>query len=280
MGKFFRGYFKLFAAVILSLFALSGCGQNSAGEEKITLAGSTSMEKVTEALSEGFRAKNPKATVTAEYIGTGAGVEALVKKKADIGNASRELKQAEKDKGATPNVIAYDAIAIIVDKNNQVRALKSEELSAIYGGKVKNWSELGGADKPIIVIGRENGSGTRDAFEETLKLKNKCAYAQELDSTGAVIARVASTEGAIGYVSLDALSDKVSLVSLNGTVPSEETVKDGSYSLSRPFIMATRGKLEEQSPAVRKWFSFVFSEDGKALIKKAGLVPVSGDNAK
>nr|MCR5773734.1 phosphate ABC transporter substrate-binding protein [Lachnospiraceae bacterium] len=169
----------------------------------ISLAGSTSMEKLCEAMSESFMEANPGVTVTIEYTGSGAGLESLASGSVDIGNASRSLKDDEKANGAVENIVAIDGIAVIIDKANSITDISAEDLVKVYKGEVTNWSELGGADQPVVVIGREAGSGTRDAFEELMDIKDACAYAQELDSTGAVLAKVAATPGAIGYVSLD-----------------------------------------------------------------------------
>lgn len=181
------------------------------------------MEKVCEALSEDFMANNPDIKVTTEYTGSGAGLEALEAGSVDIGNSSRELSDEEKSAGAVENVIALDGIAVVSDTENNVEDLTTEQLSDIYTGKITNWKELNGKDESIVVIGREAGSGTRDAFEELLEIADKCEYAQELDSTGGVMATVASTRGAIGYVSMDVLDDTVKALKLNGAEASEKT---------------------------------------------------------
>lgn len=239
---------------------------------KITLAGSTSMEKLCEALSESFMEKYPDITVTAEYTGSGAGIEALNAGSVDIGNASRALKDGEKENGAVENIVAIDGIAVITDKDNSVSGLTAEQLTSIYTGEITNWSELGGKDEAIVVIGRENGSGTRGAFEELLGIEDNCKYAQELDSTGAVLAKTASTPGAIGYVSLDVVNDTVIALTLNGSEATEENIIAGEYLLSRPFVMATRGEISEQSELVQTWFDYIQSEDGKNVIKGIGLI--------
>lgn len=238
----------------------------------ISLAGSTSMEKVCEALSESFMEKYPDITVTVEYTGSGAGLESLAAGSIDIGNASRGLKDSEVQTGAVGNTIALDGIAVIVDKENAVTDLTSEQLKQIYTGEVSNWSDLGGADEAIVVIGREAGSGTRDAFEELLELKDACSYAQELDSTGAVLAKVSSTPGAIGYVSLDVVDDSVIAESLDGVAATEENIIAGKYLLQRPFVMATMGEISAQNELVKTWFDYVSSEEGASVIKKVGLI--------
>ena len=226
----------------------------------ISMVGSTSMEKLANALSEAFMEEYPDVTVTAEFVGSGAGIEAVTNGTADIGNSSRSLKDEEKAAGVVENVVAIDGIAVCVDPANEVADLTKEQLTNIYNGTVTNWKEVGGADEPIIVIGREAGSGTRGAFEELVDLVDGCKYANELDSTGAVIAKVASTPGAIGYASLDALDDSVKALSLEGVEATAENIKAGNYFLSRPFVMATKGEISEQNDLVQAWFDFVLRE--------------------
>lgn len=238
----------------------------------VSMAGSTSMEKLANAVAESFMAKYPGVTVTAEFTGSSAGVEAVLAGSVDIGNSSRELKEEEIAAGAVSNVVAIDGIAVVVDPANTVTDLTKDQLISIYKGEVKNWSELGGADAPIVVVGREAGSGTRGAFEELLEIQDACAYASELDSTGAVIAKVAATPGAVGYVSLDAINDTVKAVSLEGVEATPENIKAGSYFLSRPFVMATKGEIAEQSDAVKALFDYLASDEGKEVITGAGLI--------
>ena len=238
----------------------------------ISMVGSTSMEKLANALSEAFMEKYPDVTVTAEFVGSGAGVEAVTNGTADIGNSSRSLKDEEKAAGVVENVVAIDGIAVCVDPANEVANLTKEQLTNIYNGTVTNWKEVGGADEPIIVIGREAGSGTRGAFEELVDLVDGCKYANELDSTGAVIAKVASTPGAIGYASLDALDDSVKALSLEGVEATAENIKAGNYFLSRPFVMATKGEISEQSDLVKALFDFIYSDEGSELVKSVGLI--------
>ena len=240
----------------------------------ISMVGSTSMEKLANALSEAFMEEYPDVTVTAEFVGSGAGIEAVTNGTADIGNSSRSLKDEEKAAGVVENVVAIDGIAVCVDPANEVADLTKEQLTNIYNGTITNWKEVGGADEPIIVIGREAGSGTRGAFEELVDLKDACKYANELDSTGAVIAKVASTPGAIGYASLDALDDSVKALSLEGVEATAENIKAGNYFLSRPFVMATKGKISEQNDLVRAWFDFVLGDEGQQVASEVGLITV------
>lgn len=240
----------------------------------ISMVGSTSMEKLANALSEAFMEAYPDVTVTAEFVGSGAGIEAVTNGTADIGNSSRSLKDEEKAAGVVENVVAIDGIAVCVDPANEVADLTKEQLTNIYNGTVTNWKDVGGADEPIIVIGREAGSGTRGAFEELVDLVDGCKYANELDSTGAVIAKVASTPGAIGYASLDALDDSVKALSLEGVEATAENIKAGNYFLSRPFVMATKGEISEQNDLVQAWFDFVLGDEGQQVASEVGLITV------
>ena len=285
---------SLLVAASMMTFGLAGCGSTDTGNTdassdanqstdtttdassdlsgSISLAGSTSMEKLCEALSESFMEKYPNISVTVEYTGSGAGLESLAAGSVDIGNASRHLKEEETSAGAVENVVAIDGIAVITDKDNEVTDVSAEDLAKIYKGEITNWSELGGQDEAIVVIGREAGSGTRDAFEELLDVADACQYAQELDSTGGVLAKVAATPGAIGYVSLDVVDDTIQTVSLDGVAPTEENILAGDYLLSRPFVMSTNGEISEQNELVQTWFDYVNSEDGKNVISSVGLI--------
>ena len=251
------------ALSVAALLTMTACGSTSeptaaaAAEQTteapksvsgtVSLAGSTSMQKLCEAMIESFSEAYPDITVTAEYTGSGAGLEAVAAGKTDIGNSSRALKDSEKAAGVEENIVAIDGIAVIANKAGKVLDLTTEQLSDIYTGKITNWKDLGGDDEAIVVIGREAGSGTRGAFEELLKIEDKCAYAQELDSTGGVLAKVAATPGSIGYVSLDVVDDTVAALSLDGVAPTEENIVAGSYILSRPFVWPPRVPLTHRA---------------------------------
>lgn len=283
MKKNLKKMIAICLAGVLTL-GLCACGEEKntdetgkAGKElsgKITMAGSTSMEKLANALAEVFMEKNNGVTVTAEFTGSSAGVESVLAGSVDIGNASRNLKDSEKESGAVENIVAIDGIAVIVNTSNSVKALTKAELTSIYKGEIKNWKELGGNDEPIVVIGREAGSGTRGAFEEILELEDACNYALELDSTGTVVAKTASTTGAIGYVSLDMVDTTVSAVELDGQAATADNIKAGTYFLSRPFVMATKGSISEQSQLIQEFFTYLSSEEGKQLIQSVGLITV------
>lgn len=240
----------------------------------VSMAGSTSMEKLANAVAESFMAKYPGITVTAEFTGSSAGVEAVTAGSVDIGNSSRALKEEEKAAGVVENIVAIDGIAVVVDPANTVTGLTKDQLISIYTGKTKNWSEVGGEDAPVVVVGREAGSGTRGAFEELLEVEDACAYASELDSTGAVIAKVASTPGAVGYVSLDAIDDSVTALALEGVEATADNIIGGNYFLCRPFVMATKGEISEQSEAVQALFEYLASDEGKEVISGVGLIVV------
>lgn len=258
--------------------AAAGADTEAAGADttalkgSITLAGSTSMEKFSNALAEAFMDKYPDVTVQAEFTGSSAGVEAVLSGQSDIGNSSRELKEEEKTKGAVENIVAIDGIAVITNPAGTIGDLTKDQLISIYNGTVTNWKDLGGDSQPIVVVGREAGSGTRGAFEEILSLVDECKYANELDSTGAVMAKVASTPGAIGYVSLDVIDETVKVFTLGGVEANEANIKSGDYFLSRPFVMATNGEISAQSDLVKALFEYVNSSEGQELVKSVGLI--------
>ncbi len=240
----------------------------------ISMSGSTSMEKVANALRESFMEKYPDVSVSVEFTGSSAGVEAVLSGTSDIGNSSRNLTDDEKSAGAVENIMAIDGIAVAVDTANTVTNLTKDQLTEIYTGAVTNWSAVGGEDMPIVVVGREAGSGTRGAFEEILGVEDQCAYANELDSTGAVMAKVASTPGTIGYISLDAIDDSVAVLQLDGVDATAENIKAGTYFLNRPFVMATNGEISAQSDLIQAWFEYVFSAEGQEVVANAGLITV------
>lgn len=269
--------FGILMACVLCL-GLTACGGSGSGSEggsvsgKVSLNGSTSMEKFVNALSEAITEQYPDLKLEAQFTGTSAGIEALNSGSADIGDASRALSDEEKAKGIVENIVAIDGIAMITNKSNKVTDITTDQLKKIYTGEITNWKDLGGDDQAIVVIGRESGSGTRSAFEELLEVEDQCQYAQELNETGAVLAKVAETKGAIGYVSLDVIDDSVTTMKLNGVEASEETIKDGSYMLQRPFVMATKGEISEQNEKVKAVFDFIDSDAGQEVIKKVGLI--------
>ena len=240
----------------------------------VSTDGSTSMEKVIGALSEAFMEANSKVTVTYNPTGSGTGIQAVQEGRCDIGLSSRALKDEEKASGLQETVLAYDGIAIIVNPANPVEDLTLEQIADIYTGKITNWSELGGSDSEIVLIGREAGSGTRSGFEEIVEVKDLCQYRQELSSTGDVIATVAQNPGAIGYASLASVKETVKAVKVGGVTPSEETVKDGTYAIQRPFVLVTKEGVT-LSETAQAFFDYAVSKDANAVIVAAGVVPAN-----
>lgn len=273
---------KKILGVLLTLvlcLGLTACGgSDDSGEGSaevsgnVSLSGSTSMEKFVNAIKEAIVEDYPNLILEPQFTGSSAGLEAVLAGTADIGNSSRGLKEEEKSKGLEENIVAIDGIAIITHKSNKVDNLTTDQLKKIYTGEITNWSEVGGSDQAIVVMGREAGSGTRGAFEEILEIEDACKYAQELNETGAVVAKVGETEGAIGYISLDNITKTVKALKLDDVEANEDTVKDGSYTLQRPFVMATKGKISEQSKEVKAIFEFIESEKGQEVLKAVGLV--------
>ena len=239
----------------------------------VATGGSTSMKNVIAALTEGFAEVEPGVTVSYDPTGSGAGITGATDKTLDIGLSSRGLKDEEKN-DVDGTVIALDGIAIIVNKASKVEDLTVDKLKQMFTGEITNWADVGGDDVEIVLIGREAGSGTRDGFESIVDVKDSCKYAQELTATGAVISAVEANPLAIGYASLSAVGDTVKMVTVGGVECSEETVKDGSYEVQRPFVFVTNKSvtLSEQAQA---FFDFATSTDAADLIRTAGAVPVN-----
>lgn len=243
-------------------------------EGTVATDGSTSMEKVIGALGEAFTEENQKVDFSYNPTGSGSGISAVANETCDIGLSSRYLKDEEKEEGLEETVLAFDGIAVIVNTANTVSDLTLEQISDIYTGKITNWSEVGGEDAEIVVIGREAGSGTRDGFESITGTEDACVLRQELTSTGDVIATVKSNENAIGYASLASVDETVSAVSVDGVAPSAETVLDESYAIQRPFILVTKEGVQ-LSDAAQAFVDFALSEEAKSVIESAGVVPAN-----
>lgn len=241
----------------------------------VTTNGSTSMEKVIGSLGEAFEALYDGVTVEYSATGSGSGIQAVIDGTCEIGLSSRALTDDEVAEGLTGTVIAYDAIAVIVDTSNTVTELTLDQIASIFKGEVTNWSELGGEDAEIVVIGREAGSGTRGGFEEIVGVEDECDYDQELTSTGDVITSVSTTPGAIGYASLASVSDSVTTVTVDGVYPSEATVLDETYAIVRPFVFVTKTDATLSTVAATFFNWATTSDDAKTLITNAGAVPVS-----
>ena len=260
---------RLLAVALLIVGMFTGCGGN---RDAVATDGSPSMNKVIGALGEAFE-NDTGITVTYNATGSGAGIQAVLEGRCDIGLSSRNLKDEEKAKGLEGTVLAYDGIAIIVNPNNPVSDLDVETIAKIYTGEIKNWKEVGGNDAEIVLIVREAGSGTRDGFESITDTEDKCKYRQELTSTGDVITTVASNPAAIGYASLASVKDTVKALTVGGIAPSEETIKDGSYVVQRPFVIVTK-KDATLSESAKKFFDYITSEAANEIISGAGVVPV------
>ena len=290
MKKITRRSFLTVCGAVAAAAALTACGGSASSSAStaassaassaaaalsgnVAAGGSTSMKNVIAALTEGFAEVEPGVTVSYDPTGSGAGITGAADKTLDIGLSSRALKDDEKaDVDGT--TIALDGIAIIVNNASKVEDLTVDQLKQMFTGEITNWSEVGGDDGEIVLIGREAGSGTRDGFESIVDVKDSCKYAQELTATGAVISAVEANPLAIGYASLSAVGDTVKMVTVGGVECSEETVKDGSYEVQRPFVFVTNKSvaLSEQAQA---FFDFATSADAADLIRTAGAVPVN-----
>ena len=283
-----KKFWTILASATLALTLLAGCGSNgnapassaassapSGGDTELTGSvatdGSTSMKSVIGALGESFQNANSGVTFTYNPTGSGSGIQAVSEGRCDIGLASRGLKDDEKSSGLTETVLAYDGIAVVVSPENPVSDLTIEQIADIYTGKITNWSEVGGNDAEIVLIGREAGSGTRDGFESITGTTDACQYRQELTSTGDVITTVAQNPNAIGYASLASVKDTVKALAVEGVTPSEETVKDGSYLVQRPFVLVTKEGVE-LSAAAQDFFNYITSAEANEIIAGAGVV--------
>ena len=267
---------KIICIALAAVMALSlvACGGSNGLSGKVATDGSTSMEKVIGALKETFEGENSGVEVTYNPTGSNAGITAVLEDRCDIGLSSRNLKDAEKEQGMVGTVLAYDGIAVIVNPENTVEDLTVEQIAAIYKGEVTNWSEVGGIDAEIVLIGREAGSGTRSGFEEIVDVEDACQYRQELTSTGDVITAVSQNPGAVGYASLASVKDTVKAIKVSGVAPSDETVKNETYAIQRPFVLVTKEgtALTETAQA---FFDFITSEAAREVITAAGVVPAN-----
>lgn len=280
-------------SLAMALGLMTGCGSSNNGDAAsnqdqsgtsqtqtqltgtVNTDGSTSMESVVKALGEAFMEMNPEVTVNYSGTGSGTGIQSAIDGTCDLGLSSRALKDEEKTNGAVENIVALDGVAVVINPANGVEDLTVEQIAQIFTGEITNWSELGGTDGEIAVFGREAGSGTRGAFEEIVGVEDACKYTNEYSSTGDVIGNVASNPNAIGYASLSAVDDTVKAVMVNGVAPSEDTVKDGTYEIQRPFVMVTKDGAE-LSEAAQAFLEFAMSEDAAEIIAAAGAVSPKG----
>lgn len=275
----------ILAAVVVMSFAgcansaddaqskVDGTASKTAISGTVATDGSTSMEKVIGALGEAFTSQNSGVNFTYNPTGSGTGITAISEGRCDIGLSSRALKDEEKAKGLKETTLALDGIAMIVNPSNEISNLTVEQIASIYTGEITNWKDVGGKDAEIVVIGREAGSGTRDGFESITKTAEKCKYRQELTSTGDVITTVAQNPDAIGYASLASVKNTVKAVDVDGVTPTEETVKNGSYKIQRPFVLVTKTDVV-LSDAAQAFFDYATSEKANEIIASAGAIPV------
>ena len=265
--KMKKGIAMIMAAALMGSM-LTGCGSKEAGA--VSTDGSTSMEKVIGGLGEAFQ-NDTGITFTYNPTGSGSGIKAVQEGRCDIGLSSRALKEEEQASGLTATVLAYDGIAVVVNPENPVSDLSVDTIAKIYTGEISNWSEVGGNDSEIVLIGREAGSGTRDGFESITDTEDVCQYRQALTSTGDVITTVSQNPGAIGYASVASVKDSVKALMVDGVAPTEESIKDGSYVVQRPFVLVTKSD-EKLSEAAQRFFDYITSVDANEVIAAAGVV--------
>jgi len=262
----------LMMAAVLAVSTMAGCGSKKT-TGSVSTDGSTSMEKVIGTLGEAFQ-NDTGIGFTYNPTGSGSGIKAVQEGRCDIGLSSRDLKAEEKEAGLSATVLAYDGIAVIVNPDNPVADLSLDTVAKIYTGEILNWSEVGGNDAEIVLIGREAGSGTRGGFESITGTEDACKYRQELTSTGDVITTVSQNPGAIGYASVASIKDSVKAVTVDGVAATEERIKDGSYVVQRPFVLVTKTDVN-LSEAAQKFYDYVTSSEAKEIISAAGVVPAN-----
>lgn len=276
MKKTIIGVIGVFASICLIIGIFTGCkstaANNQNNKQTVSTDGSTSMEKLIGYLSESYMTSHTDTTVTYNPTGSGSGIQAVSEGRCDIGLASRNLKDEEKT-NLNETVVAIDGIAVVLNSKNTVEDLTLEQIAAVYKGEITNWKELGGADAPIVLIGREAASGTRDGFESITGTEDLCKYSQELTSTGDVVQTVSSNPNAVGYASLASVSDTVKAIKVEGVAPTTETIQSGEYKIQRNFVFVTR-KDDQLSKSAQDFFSFAVNGEADEWIVKAGAVPV------
>ena len=264
---------KQIVSVLAAMCLTAAVATPSFAEMTVSTDGSTSMEKVIGSLGEAFSNKYEDVTFTYNPTGSGSGITAAQEGRCDIGLSSRALK-ADEAKTLDGTTLALDGIVVVVNPANKVNDLSIDQIAKIFKGEVSSWKDVGGADNPIVLIGREAGSGTRDGFETITNTKDACKYRQELTSTGDVMTVVSKNENAIGYISLASMNDKVKGVTVEGVAATEATIADGTYKIQRPFVLVTK-KGAQLSEGAQKFIEFAFSEEAKPILIKAGVVPVA-----
>lgn len=265
---------KIICIFLICMMTLSLAACADKEEKSVSTDGSTSMSKVINALGEAFMENNSGVNFTYNATGSGTGIAAVKDGTCDIGLSSRYLKDSEKEAGLKETILAIDGIAIIVHPENAAADLTVEQISAIFKGEITNWKDVGGSDGEIVLIGREESSGTRDGFESITGTEDACKYRQELTSNGAVLTAVAENPNAIGYVSLSSVKDTVKALRVNGVAPSEATIQDGSYAIQRPFVLVTKEGVA-LSETAQAFFDYATSSAASQIIRGAGVVPVN-----
>ncbi len=263
-------YIRIFLAGIIAAGLLSGCGEK--GMEMVSLDGSTSMEKVIGYLREAYMEANDKVKITYNPTGSGAGIAAVLEGRSDIGLSTRTLTEEEAQM-LSATIVAIDGIAMIINHENPVENLSVDQIKKLYTGESKNWRDVGGKDAPVVCIGREAASGTRDGFETVTDTKDRCLYTQELTSAGDVIQTVATNPNAIGYASIASVKDSVKILKVDGVLPTTQTIQNGEYEVCRDFLLVTK-KEGLKKEAAKKFYNFCSSEGAGILVEKAGAVPV------
>ncbi len=266
-----KKFISLICVTMLIVGIITGCGNNDTSAT-VSTDGSTSMEKVIGYLSEAYMEKNPNVKVTYNPTGSGSGIQAVIDGRCDIGLSSRDLTEEEKA-NLKETVIAIDGIAIIVNPENPVKNLSVEQIGEIYRGEITNWKDIGGNDTPIVCIGREAASGTRDGFEAITDTKDKCKYNQELTSTGDVVQTVAGNPNAIGYASLASVKDNVKILTVDNVEPTTHTIQEGSYKIQRNFVLVTKSN-SPLSEAAQAFYNFATSDDADDFIINSGEIPI------
>lgn len=261
---------KIASIIIISIILVTGC--SSGKNNTVATDGSTSMERVIGFLSEAYMEENTDIKVTFNPTGSGAGIQAVLEDRCDIGLSSRDFKEGEGET-LSKTVVAIDGIAIIVNPKNPVNDLTVEQIGKLYKGEINNWSKVGGNNAPVVLIGREAASGTREGFEEVTLTKDLCKYTQELTSTGDIVQTVASNSNAIGYVSLASVKDNVKVLMVEGIEPTMKTIQSGSYKIQRDFLFVTK-KDKQMSEAVKDFFDYSTSKEVDNLIMRAGAIPI------